>query len=213
MENHRLKPMKDGYSQELFNKLYEETKQLRKSLAWGIDHRRYGVDKDLVESWFDDKFIFVFNKHCEDKEENILKGFIISSLQQFKNRVLRGAYSKKNEFYCNSIQLEGEHNIINYIIDKEDTSTSDIFYGLVLEFFKKELSNDAYSLFELELNPPPFILNRIPKSNAKIPVSLVLEFFDLENVNKNIKYIRQLRKDILLATEKARQELNPNLAF
>jgi len=30
MENHRLKPMVEGYSEELFNKLYEETKQLRK---------------------------------------------------------------------------------------------------------------------------------------------------------------------------------------
>jgi hypothetical protein len=213
MENHRLTTMKDGYPHLLFNKLYEETKQLRKSLAWGIDHRRYGVDKDLIESWFDDKFIFVFNKHCLDKDENVLKGFIISSLQQFKNRVLRGAYSKKNEFYTNSIQLEGEHNIINYIIDKQDTPTSEIFYGLVLEYFKKELNSDAYTLLELELNPPPYILNRIPKSNSKIPVSLVLEFFDLVNNNKNIKYIRQLRKDILLATEKARQELNPNLAF
>jgi len=40
-----------------------------------------------------------------------------------------------------------------------------------------------------------------------------IEFFDLEEVQKNIKYIRQLRKDINLTIEKAKLELNPNLAF
>lgn len=213
MENHRLKPMVEGYSKELFNKLYEETKQLRKSLAWGIDHRRYGVDKDMIESWFDDKFIFVFNKHCNEKDPDVLKGFIISSLQMFKNRVLRQAYSKKSEIYCNTIQLEGEYNMINYIPDKDDATNEDIFFGLVLEFFKKELTEDAYSLLQLQLNPPPFILNRIKKSNSQIPLPLVLEFFDLANISKNIKYIRQLRKDIKITIEKAKLELNPNLAF
>ena len=209
MENHRLKPMVEGYSEELFNKLYQETSQLRKTLAWGIDNRRYGVSKDIIESWFDDKFIFVFNKHCKDHNPDVLKGFIISSLQTFKSRILRGAYSKKNEIYSSTIELEGEFNLINYIPDNSDISNGDIFFGLVLEFFNKELSSDAFSLFQLQLNPPPYILNRIKKSNSQIPLNLILEFFGLENVHKNIKYIRQLRKDITLATEKAKLELNP----
>lgn len=213
MEVHRLSAMKAGYSEELFNKLYQETKSLRKSLVWEIDHRRFGVSKDIVESWFDDKFIFVFNKHCMDKDPDVLKGFIINSLQTFKSRVLRGAYNKKNEFYNNSIRLEGEYNIINYIVDKEDISTEEVFYGLVLEFFKKELNDDAFTLLQLQLNPPPYILNRVKKSTSNIPIPLVLDFFGLAGINKNIKYIRQLRKDIALAIEKAKQELNPNLAF
>lgn len=209
MENHRLKPMVEGYSEELFNKLYQETSQLRKTLAWGIDNRRYGVSKDIIESWFDDKFIFVFNKHCKDHNPDVLKGFIISSLQTFKSRILRGAYSKKNEIYSSTIELEGEFNLINYLPDNSDISNKDLFFGLVLEFFNKELSSDAFSLFQLQLNPPPYILNRIKKSNSQIPLNLILEFFGLENVHKNIKYIRQLRKDITLATEKAKLELNP----
>ncbi len=84
MEIHRLTPMKDGYSEVLFNKIYSETHNLRKSLANQIDPRRYGVSPDIILSWFDDKFIFVFNKHFSDKNPDILKGFIINSLKTFK---------------------------------------------------------------------------------------------------------------------------------
>lgn len=213
MENHRLKPMTEGYSQELFNKLYEETKQLRKTLAWGIDHRRYGVTNDIIESWFDDKFIHTFNKYCKEKEPDMLKGYIISSLQTFKNRVLRAAYSEKSQMYSNSITLDDEYNLINFIPDREEISNQDLFFGLVLEFFNKELNEDAFSLLQLQLNPPPYILNRIKKSNSQIPLNLVLEFFNLAHIQKNIKYIRRLRKEINLTIEKAKLEFNSNLAF
>ena len=85
MELHRLKPMESGYDSQLFNKLYKETTQLRKSLARQIDSRRFGVSDDVILSWFDDKFMFVFNKHFKDKEVDVLRGFIINSLQTFIN--------------------------------------------------------------------------------------------------------------------------------
>jgi hypothetical protein len=205
--------MKDGYSVELFNKLYKETKQLRKSLSYNIDHRRFGVSKDIIESWFDDKFIHVFNKHCDNKDPDILKGFIINSLKTFKLRILRQAYTKQGEYYSNLIELEGESNLINYLIEEDDISNGDIFFGLILEFFKKELTEDGYLLLQLQLNPPPYILNRIKKSNSNIPIPLVLEFLNLENINKNIKYIRQLRKEISTTIEKAKLEFNSDLAL
>lgn len=213
MELHRLKEMPENYSVDLFNRLYSETKQLRKKLAWEIDHRRYGVTKDIIESWFDDKFIHVFNKHCHEHNPNVLKGFIISSLQRYKYRILREAYSKKAELYTNTIELEGEYNMINYIPDREDIPNSELFFGLVLEFFKKNLNDEAYVLLQLQLNPPPFILSKIKKSNSPIPTKLILEFFGLDNIPKNIKYIKSLRKDIANAIEKARKELSPDLAF
>jgi hypothetical protein len=177
MEIHRLTNMKEGYSVELFNKLYKETEQLRKSLAYNIDPRYYGVSKDIIVSWFDDKFIHVFNKHCDNKDPDVLKGFIINSLQTFKYRILRKAYSKEGDFYNSAIELEGESNLINYLPDKEDNTNSEIFFNLVLEFFKKELSDDAYLLLQLQLNPPPYLLSRIKKSNSNIPIKLILEFF------------------------------------
>lgn len=212
MEIHRLSEMRKDYPVELFNKLYKETEQLRKSLVWQIDSRRYGVTSDIIQSWFDDKFIFVFNKHFDNKEPEVLKGFIINSLITFKSRVLRKAYSKEGEFYTNTIDLEGTSNLINYIPDKEDINTEGVFMGMAMEFMKKQLSDNAYMLLNLQLNPPPFILDKIKSSSSHIPTDLILDFFSLDNVSKNIKLIRNLRKEISLAIEKARQELNPVLA-
>lgn len=213
MEIHRLKPMKEGYSPELFNRLYKETEKLRNSLVHNIDHRRFGVSKDIIKSWFDDKFIFVFNKHFEGNTEGDLKGLIINSLQNFKYRVLRGAYTKQSEFYTSAIELEGESKLINYLPDSSDIDNEGIFMGLVTEFFKKELSDDAFMLFNLQMHPPLYILNRIPKSNSPIPLNLILEFFDLDDIHKNIKYIRRLKQEIQLATKKAREEFNPTPAL
>lgn len=209
MENHRLLPMKDGYSRQLFEKLYKEVTPLKKKLAYEIDHRRYGVTRDIIESWFDDKFIFVFNKHFQDYEEGHLKGTIINSLKTFKLRVLRKAYSSEGVFYSNTVDLEGENMLINYIADKEDITTGELFLDMATDFMRKELSDNAFMLLSLQLNPPPFILDRITKSSANIPVDLILEYFSLDNISKNIKLIRNLRKEINNAIEKAKLELNP----
>jgi hypothetical protein len=189
--------MKEGYSLELFEKLYKEITPLKKKLAYEIDHRRYGVTRDIIESWFDDKFIFVFNKHFNNLEEGHLKGTLINSLKTFK------------VFYSNTVDLEGESMLINYIADKEDITTGELFLDIATEFMKKELSDNAFMLLNLQLNPPPFILNRITKSNSNIPIYLILEYFGLDNIAKNIKMIRNLRKEINNAIEKAKLELNP----
>jgi hypothetical protein len=201
--------MKEGYSLELFEKLYKEITPLKKKLAYEIDHRRYGVTRDIIESWFDDKFIFVFNKHFNNLEEGHLKGTLINSLKTFKLRVLRKAYSGEGVFYSNTVDLEGESMLINYIADKEDITTGELFLDIATEFMKKELSDNAFMLLNLQLNPPPFILNRITKSNSNIPIYLILEYFGLDNIAKNIKMIRNLRKEINNAIEKAKLELNP----
>ena len=213
MEIHRLKTMKDGYSVELFNSIYSQTSQLRKKLASQIDSRRYGVSPDIVESWFDDKFIFVFNKHFDNKDPNVLKGFIINALQTFKYRVLRNAYSKEADYYSSLVELEGESNLINIIPDVS-TNTESIFLDLAVSFMKEKLSDDAYLIFQVELNPPPFILNSLAKSNSHIPNDLLAEFLDLKPGNKTKKYISSLRKEIKLQTEIAKEYFqNTSLAI
>lgn len=210
MELHRLKPMKEGYPEDLFNKLYKETEKLRKSLVHGIDHRRFGVSKDIVLSWFDDKFIFVFNKHFQDHDPDRLKGDIIKSLQTFKYRVLRGAYTKQAEFFTSTIELEGETKVINYISDSSEDKSYDMFLSDVMDYFERNLSDDAFILLGLQLNPPPYILDKLNKSNSQIPLDLILDFFELDSNHQNVKYIRALRKEIQLITIKAREDLNPN---
>ncbi len=206
MEIHRLQPMKPGYSPELFNKLYKETSNLRKSLARQIDGRRYGVSQDIIESWFDDKFIFVFNKHFDNKDQDVLKGFIINSLKTFKYRILRQAYSQKGEFYNSTVDLEGDNELINIIPDKSSSpDVQDIFYGLAIEFMKEQLSYNAFLLLQVQLNPPPYIIERISKYNSRIPNTILCDYIglDLGSKRKNDRYLKKLKKEIKNTTEMA----------
>lgn len=212
MENHRLTTMVEDYPVDLFNQIYEDTRNLRKSLTYSINPRYYGVDKSLIESWFDDKFIYVFNKHCKEHNPDVLKGFIINSLQTFRNRVLKQAYCQKNQLYSEAISIDTEYDLVNFMVDKEEISNRDLFMGIVNEFFKRELSEDAFLIYQLQLNPPPYILNRIKKFNSSINAKLILEFLGMDNNSKNMKLLRSLRKEISLTTEKAKAEL-PALAF
>jgi len=207
MEIHRLTPMKDGYSEELFNKLYKETRNLRKSLARQIDSRRYGVTPDIILSWFDDKFIFVFNKHFDNKDPDVLKGFIISALQTFKFRILRKAYGLEGEFHGSKVDLEGEDNLINIIPDTTFNKTEDIFYNLALEFMKDRLTSNAYILFQIQMDPPPYILNRINNNNSRISNSLIAEFLgiEMETQSATERYVKNLKKEVNLTIKKARE--------
>lgn len=207
MEIHRLTEMKEGYPKDLFNQLYSETKNLRRSLAYQIDSRRYGVTPDIIQSWFDDKFIFVFNKHFDNKEPDVLKGFIINSLKMFKYRILRKAYNGEGEFHTSVVELEGENELINVIPDRTFEPTQDVFYGLALEFMKKKLSDNAYVLFQVQMDTPPYILSRIKSGSSRIPNSLLAEFLGLEfeTERKTDKYIKSLKKEINTTLKNARE--------
>lgn len=204
MEIHRLIPMKTGYDELLFNKLYKETEALRNLLTYQIDHRRYGVTSDIIKSWFDDKFIFVFNKYYGDIEEGQLKGRIINALRTFKFRMLRKAYSKYN-IYNNIIRLEGENKLINIIPLKEEISEHEIFLELALKYLKKNLCDDAFLILELELNPPPYILNNLKSYKTKIPAKLIAEYLELEPTRDSSLYITDLRSEIHYQTEQAKE--------
>lgn len=210
MEIHRLTRMREGYSQELFNKLYQETKPLRISLARQIDARRYNVTNDIIQSWFDDKFIFVFNKHFDNKQPEVLKGYIINALKTFKLRILRKAYNQEGLFHSSLVELEGESEIINYIPDRTFETTESIFRDMVVEFMKEKLSDNAYLLFELQLDPPPYIINRIPKPSSKIPYDLIIDYLgiDFGDYNSDIRYAKKLRKEIAKAIKNAREYFN-----
>ena len=61
-ELHRLTEMKP-YDQDMFNRLYKSCRPLIKNLVNQVDTKRLGVTKDLVTSYFWDKFLYVFNKY------------------------------------------------------------------------------------------------------------------------------------------------------
>lgn len=207
MEVHRLQPMKEGYSPELFNRIYQETAPLRKKLSSQIDPRYYGVSRDIIDSWFDDKFIFVFNKYFEEKEPDLLKGYIISALQVFKYRILRKAYSKEGNFYSTNVRLEGETELINILPDTSLQTTDQVFYNLALSFMEEKLSENAFILLQAQITPPPYILNRIEPGQSRIPPLLLAEFLgiDMGDDHSTERYIKNLRREINKAIKEAKE--------
>lgn len=195
MEIHRLLPMKDNYDEKLFNELYNQTSALRKSLVYQIDARRFGVTSDIIESWFDDKFIFVFNKYYGTMDKAKLKSYIINSLRTFKFRMLRGAYLKSN-IYNDSIHIEDNDYYINIIPQEEAHTEYEELLELALAFMKKRLSPDASLILDIDLNPPPYILNRLKQVKTKIPVKLIAEYLDLDNNQDVYQYINHLRSEV-----------------
>lgn len=204
MEIHRLKPMKEGYDQDLFNRLYKETEGLRNLLTYQIDHRRYGVTQDIIKSWFDDKFIFVFNKYYGEITNDQLKGRIINALRTFKFRMLRKAYSKYN-IYNNEVRLEGEKNLINIIPIDDGISNHQLFLELALIYLKKNLCDDSFLVLQVDLNPPPYILNKMVNPKTKIPAKLIAEYLDLEPSRDSTLYINDLRSEVSYWVSQAKE--------
>ena len=201
MEIQRLKPMKEGYDEKLFDEFYQKTKGLRNSLVYNIDARRLGVTPDQILSWFDDKFIYVFNKYYGEKDDQVLLGYIINSLKQFKNRVLRKAY--EDDIHENIIRWD-ETDLVNIIPDKEEDKDRDVLINLVDIFFKKRLSKEAYQVFSIQTSPPLYIINRLKNSSSHIPAWLIAEFLNWPDTKYTLKLINKFRKEIEKTTLEAK---------
>lgn len=211
MEIHRLKPMIENYDREVFNIIYQDVEPLKYSLANQIDHRKLGVSKDILLSWFDDKLLFVFNKHYHDKDPDVLKGYIINSLRTFKYRILRKAYNEEAQFLDTVVPLEGEEfPLINIIPDKNEESDHEVFMGIVTNFMKDKLSDEAYFLYDLQINPPIYILNRLKKSSSRIPTTLLQDYLGV--TDDKLPILKKLKKEISKTIKMAKEEL-PSMAI
>lgn len=203
MEIHRLKPMGE-YDVRSFNKLYSKTRSLVRTLARGIDSRRFNVDKEIIESWFDDKFIFVFHKYHNQYNEDVLLGHIINSLKLYKYRILRGAYSKQSEFNQLLFDIGENNDGLENIPDYSDTEYREVLINSMWDYMRSHLDDDAMLIFELECSPPEYITQRLKNPNSRITSKLICEFLDIEIKKENLNYIDYLRKQVSLETERAR---------
>lgn len=200
MEEHRLKPMPINYNKELFNELFEETKKLRRKLARNIDCNRFKVEYEDVVSWFDVKFIFVFNKYYGRMDKDVLKGHIINSLNLYQNRIMRMSYSPKYNL----------QNVVNYEdrelfeeLNMTDYNEDFTFKEAALAYMRKNLPEDAYTLLQIELYPPYYIINKLTQENKniqKIPARIISEYLGWENTSR----VNKLRKIIENTAEQAR---------
>jgi hypothetical protein len=215
MEIHRLGEIPKNFDSKLFNKLYKETEGLRRNLANQIDSRRYGVTNDIILSWFDDKFIFVFTKYMETRDEKHLKYSLINALSLFKCRVLRKAYGGEAEIYSNTISIinrENEKDIFDVIPIEDEISNEDLFLELALSFLKRKLEEDAYLLLELQINPPSFILDRV-RSKFNITTRVLVEYFSLPDTKESYRYIDSLKESIAHYTKEAEEHFKSSASF
>lgn len=204
MEIHRLKEMQDDYDEELFNKIYKGCSKLMDKLTFGINPLYYGVTTDIIRSWFDDKFIYVYNKYYGEMSDKSLKSHIIKALQQFRCRVLRGAYTQHSEKNIEMVRLDDEeYQRYNMdVIDEIEPEVDEELLSKIKDFMKQTLSEDAYFLFNLQLNPPPMVLSHDKESqDAKWAA-----FLNLPQEESTYIYFDKLREEIQRGTKRCRNK-------
>lgn len=212
MEESRLKPMKPGYDEKLFVKLFEETRLLRHSLARGIDTRRFGVDHEEVVSWFDVKFIYAFNRYCDEKTPDLLKAYIINALRFFKIRVIKSAYTvaHSQSILCidDVFGLEDSESE-----DPEVEQNQDELLDRTMHFMKQNLSDNALMLLEIQLQPPLWVQKKAAEEGihnfTKIPNALYAEYLELGTGKQATKMIEYLKQEINSVIRMARSHFNP----
>lgn len=202
-ESHRLKQMPDNYDLAVFEKIYKETAALRHKLAFKIDNRRFGVDKQEIIQWFDIKFIHAFCQFHEKYDaSNIgnLKGYIINALTTYQYRVMAMAY--KQEFANHHTQLDiteltDETEIIS---NPEYDTKNDTLLEKAMDYLKSILSEDAYTVLQVELQRPQWIVDYMEdrgcKPNASIPNNIIADYLGFPKGQAYIQYVGELRKEI-----------------
>lgn len=211
-ELHRLKDFNQTYDVELFNKLYNNMKPLMKRLSRQIDPKRFNVTSDIIFSYFSDKFIYVFNKYQGEYDEEHLKAALLSSLTTFKNRLLRNAYTKQSEYNQQVLKLDDLFDDSKELVDDSDEELlKEERLELLYNYMKEHLEPDTYLLFEVQMDPPEYIKERLKTDNSRISVMLLLDFFGLPRTKSNSNYISEMRKDIEYWIDKAKIDLRDKI--
>lgn len=208
-ESHRLKEMPQDYDVSLFNQYYQETKDLRAKLAYGIDSRKFGVDYNEILSWFDIKFIHTFNRYYGSPQ---LKGFIIRALQTYKTRIIKNSYQEKH-LINNAVDItevftldNGDDETVGLELADEDTATSEDYLITRLKtYFKQRLSLDAYLLWEFNTFPPAYTLLQKESPSAKLTDEDAIDFFDMPDSEASYDLLASLKKSIKEVTKQAKE--------
>lgn len=205
-EIHRLKEFQH-VDEHLFNKMYKICKPLINKLARSIDCRRYNVSPDIIQSYFWDKFMYVYNKYQDEYEEERLKATLISSIRTFKNKLLRNAYTKQAEFNQDLTSFEQVFEAgREWEDDTEETEYKEDLSIRFNEYLQSKLSPDEYLVFRTELEPPKFLQERMVESHGKISVLSLIDFFELPRTKKSATLITEMRRNIKRALEEAKTE-------
>lgn len=206
-ELHRLTELKP-YDQDLFNRMYKTCKPLIRRLTKGVDSRRFNVSQDIIQSYFWDKFLYVFNKYQDKYDEERLKATILSSLQTFKSKLLRNAYTKQAEFNQELTSLENLFDNNKELLD--DSEESRIKEEQSIEFhkyMKEHLTPDEYLVMQIQLDPPKWFEDKIKESHGKLSILHLIDYFELPRDKTSINFFSRIRKNIQKTLEQASIDL------
>lgn len=206
-ELHRVKEFTQ-YDPQQFNRLFKKVRPLITRLVYNIDNKRLNVTKDVIESYFHDKFMYVYMRYHDEYDEDKLLSTLIKSLSIFKNKLLRQAYTEDAEINQSMSKLEdlfdnNKEDLGNYDEDKIRRDQIE----LVWEYMKKHLSSDAFLIFEVIMDPPPYFSDKTKEGVTKVTNIGIVDFFELPRTRKSLTYIAEVKKDIDYYAEKARSVL------
>lgn len=222
-ELNRIKSIKP-YDAALFNKLYKLCTPLMRRLARNIDSRRLNVSPDIIESYFIDKFLFIFNKYQVDYDEEHLKATLLSGLKKYSYRLMRECYSGQAEFNQTLVSFE-----VLFDDSKEDEDVDEklnlvheegdpVSFGEQLkDFLKVRLSDDEFLIYQLMIDPPPFLQTRIEESRGKLSILHLIDYFEFPRSRRAYHYFNMMRSKIIHTLEEAKAEFgglvpNPTMA-
>jgi hypothetical protein len=63
-------------------------------------------------------------------------------------------------------------------------------------------------VFQLQIDPPPYILSRINNCNSRIPNELISDYLGLSFNKDTERYIRKMKKEINKAIKNAKEYFN-----
>lgn len=206
-EIHRIKEF-SHYDRDRFEKLYQTCKPLIRKLALGVDSRRFNLTPDIIQSYFVDKFLYVYNKYQDEYSDERLKATLISSLQIYKKKLLKNAYNTSAEFNQSLTSLEElfDNSKEDKDIEEDERDNKKELMELLQTYMKNHLSPDEYLLWRTELDPPELI--KAKNVNSRISILSLIDFFELPRDNKSAKLISQMRKNIKDRLIQARYDLN-----
>lgn len=208
-ELHRIKPL-EKYDEKIFTKLYKLCKPVIKNLVKQIDCRRYNVSKDVINSYFWDKMLFLFNRYYEESEGDVefLKAHILRGLSTYKYHLLQEAYTERAEYFQSLTSLDELYDNNKEDLTTEDDSTyKEELLKTLYEYMNKHLSPDAMLIFECLMTPTAFLLEKTDNGRVRITNSMLAEFFNLPKAKTSIQYISDLRHDVEYWERRAMKEL------
>lgn len=202
-ELNRIKKI-DDYNVSEFNQLYELVLPYIKRLSRNIDARRLNVSRDLIESYFIDKFLFIFNKYHKIYEYEQLKANILTGLKKYSYRLMRNGYTQRSEFNQQLVSFEDlfDENKEDIAFLEED-SDLEILSKDLHKFMSKKLTPDEMLVWKVTLDPPPFILILMKKSRGKLSISHLIDFFEFPRDRASYKHFSLMLKKFKALKEEA----------